>query len=238
MAELGYTGVPFIEVIGVRILLYAVLILLASACLNIREHAKPGGLPSLGYRYLDLAAHETFDQLGDWRSYQDGDSLYMNAEAGVYRMDLRGRQYVWTQTTRPYRDVIIEATVKQISAYNDNAFGIACHLDLANSGRGYFFLISGDGYYSIRWSSGRSLEGIVRAAPSDRIRRGKAANRIRAICIDDYLALWVNDQFVAEARDRRAAQGTVGLAGVMNAEGRRLAVEFDDLKIWQAAFAD
>ena len=225
------------KVIAVRILFYAVFILLASACLHIRN-PKPGRLPTSGYRYLDLAVHETFDHIGDWRSYSDGDALSMNVAEGVYRINLTGSQYVWTQASTQYRNVIIEAVVTQVSDYDYNGFGIACRLDPANSGRGYFFLISGDGHYSIRWSSGRSLDAIVSAAPSDLIRTGKAANRIRAVCIDDYLALWINGQFAAEARDRRAAQGMAGLAGLMNSQGRRLKVEFDDLKIWNAAFDD
>lgn len=231
------TGRSLIEVIAVRILFYLIFILPAAACLNTRN-AKPDRLPTAGYRYLDLAVDETFDHIGDWRGYDDGDALSMNVEDGAYRMDLTGSQYVWTQTSASYRDVIIEATAAQISDYDYNAFGIACRLDPANSGRGYFFLISGDGHYSIRWSDGRSLDSIVSAAPSGWIHAGKAANRIRAVCIDDYLALWINGQFAAEARDRRAAQGVVGLAGLMNYEGRRLAVEFDDLKIWHAAFDD
>ena len=59
---------------------------------------------------------------------------------------------------------------------------------------------------------------------------------MRVVCIDDYLALWVNGKFVAEARDRRADTGAVGMAAVMNYAGRRLAVAYDDLKVWSAAF--
>lgn len=224
------------EVIAMRILLYAIFILPACACLPVYENMKPSRLPSVGYRYLDLAVHETFDRLGDWRSYSDGDALSMNVAEGVYRMDFIGSQYVWTQASPSYQNVIIEVTAAQMSDYDYNAFGIACRLDPANNGRGYFFLISGDGHYSIRWSSGRSLDAIVSAAPSNLIQRGQAVNRIRAVCIDDYLGLWINGQFIAEARDRRAAQGAVGLAGLMNYQGRRLKVEFDDLKIWHAAF--
>ena len=47
---------------------------------------------------------------------------------------------------------------------------------------------------------------------------------------------FINDEFVAEARDKRASKGVVGLPGVMNYEGRNLTVDFDDLKVWNAAF--
>lgn len=214
----------------VRVLFHLLFILLLAAC----GWAKTARLPTVGYRYLDLAVDETFDQLGGWRSYDGGETLYMGVEAGVYRMVLTERQYVWTQADSHFQNVVIEAAAAQISDEDRGAFGIACRLDAANRGRGYFFLISGDGHYSIRWSDGRALNSIVTAQPADSIQRGQAVNRIRAVCIDDYLALWINGQFAAEARDSRAAQGMIGLAGVMNAPGR-LEIEFDDIKVWQAA---
>lgn len=215
-----------------RILLLTLLLLSTTACINIRKTFAPDKMPSAGYRYLDQIAYDPFDSVGSWRTYDGGDDLWMNVEAGVYRIDLSTRQIVWTQSTIQHEDVIIEATVTQRSDYDYNAFGVACRLDPANSGRGYYFLISGDGHYTIRWNNGRSLDDIIQATPSDVIKRGQATNTIRAICIDDYLALWINDEFVAEARDNRASQGVVGLSGVMNYDNRDLIVEFDDLKVW------
>ena len=209
-----------------------------ASCTAIQQFAMREAAPELGYRYLELLVDDTFESGGDWRSYSGGAELYLGAKDGIYRIDFSGRRYVWTQVERQYSDLVLEAEAKQISDYDHNAFGLACRLDPANSGRGYYFLISGDGYASIRWSNGRSLEPIVAAAPSSHIRRGRDSNRIRAVCIEDYLALWVNGNFVAEARDRRASEGAVGLVGVMNFQGRRLTVDFDDLKVWRAALGD
>ena len=155
---------------------------------------------------------------------------------GAFKIDFVGRKYVWTQGEANYADVVLEGDLRQVSDYDHNAFGLACRLDPANRGRGYYFLISGDGYASIRWSDGRSLAaGRGRLKPSPLIKRGQARNRVRAVCIGDYLALWVNDEFVAEARDGRASAGAVGMAGVMNYAGKRLTVAIDDLKVWRAA---
>lgn len=213
-----------------RIIVFALLLFTTTSCLA--TNFAPDQMPSAGYRYLDLIADETFDSVGSWRTYDGGDDLWMNVEDGVYRIDLSTRQIVWTQSKIQHDNVIVEATVTQRSDYNHNAFGVACRLDPANSGRGYYFLISGDGHYTIRWNNGRSLDDIIRATPSDVIKRGQATNTIRAICIDDYLALWVNDEFVAEAHDKRATNGEVGLSGVMNYDNRNLTIEFDDLKVW------
>ena len=212
------------------------LICQLAGCLNIAESLQPAQLPSRGYRLLELRVDESFDALGSWRSYE-GAGLSMGVADGAYRIDLSARQYVWTQAAAEYADAVIDAEVQQLSDAGYSALGIACRLDPANSGRGYFFLISGDGHYSIRWSNGRSLESIVPATASPLIVRGAARNRLRAVCIGDYLALWINGRFAAEARDGRAVSGAVGLSGVLNAE-RRLTAVFERLVIWDAAFDD
>ena len=218
-----------------RGLILFLLLAQLAACTSLRESIAPKRKPEIGFRYIELLVEDAFDTGDRWRRYDNSRDLFLGFRAGAYRLDFSGRKYVWTQRVGEFENVVIEAEAAQVSDYNHNAYGLACRLDPANSGRGYFFLISGDGYASIRWSNGRSLEPIVSAAPSDRIRRGRASNRIRVVCIDDYLALWVNGEFVAEARDRRAADGEVGLAGVMNYAGQRLTVDFDDVKVWRAA---
>jgi hypothetical protein len=214
-------------------ILLFILLILTSSCLVTPETFQSDKLPSVGYRYLDLIADETFDSVGEWRTYDGGENLYMNVEDGVYRINLSQRQIVWTQAPIQHDNAVIEATVTQGSDYNHNAFGIACRLSPSNNGRGYYFLISDDGYYTIRWNNGRSLDNIVPATPSSAIKTGQS-NIIRAVCIDDYLALWINDEFVAEAYDKKSSNGVIGLSGVMNYDGRNLTVEFDDLKVWNA----
>ncbi len=218
-----------------RLLPLIAVMVIAVSCGSAAESYLGPKMPSVGYRYLDLVTEDDFDDPGVWRSFDGGADLYMNAEDGVYLIRVNKRQYVWVQSPSRLQDSIIEAEVRQLSDFDHNAFGIACRLDMGNSGRGYYFLIGGDGYYTIRWSNGRSLDDIVQARPSDAINRGRAANRIRAVCIEDYLALWINGRFVAEARDQRAAHGAVGLAAAMNYQGRSLEVSFDNLRIWDAA---
>ena len=216
-------------------LVAVIAVALLAACTSIRELTMRKPAPELGFRYVELLVEDGFNSGDLWRNYDKGGELFLGSRDGVYRIEFNGRKYVWSQREDEYADVVIETKVTQISEYDHNAFGLACRLDPGDKGRGYFFLITGDGYASIRWSNGRSLEPIVNAAPSEHIRQGKSSNRIRVVCVDDYLALWVNGQFVAEARDQRASQGAVGLAGVMNYQGRRLSVDFDDLRIWRAA---
>lgn len=212
------------------IMVVVMLMLILSGCVAIGREVKQ----DTGYRYLDMIAEEPFEQVGDWRTYDDGQSLYMNVEDGVYRIHLAKRQFVWTQSPIEHEDVVIEVEVTQTSEYDHNAFGVMCRANPDNSGRGYYFLISGDGYYTIRWGNGRTLDEIVPAKPSNVIKQGQTSNHIRAVCVGDYLGLWVNDKLVAQARDTKSSQGVVGLVGVMNYDGRTLDVEFDDLKVWEA----
>ncbi len=217
-----------------RLLLACIFLLLLTAC-TVLTPSRP--MPAQGYRYLELVVDEKFETPGAWRNYS-GDNFFLGPNNGKFLIDIVGRQYVWTQNESLLGDVVLETDLRQTSAYDHNAFGLACRLDPANSGRGYYFLISGDGYASIRWSNGRSLEQVVAAQPTTHVKRGGALNRLRAVCIGDYLALWVNDQFVIEARDRRASTGVAGMVGVMNYEGRRLTLTIDDLKVWRATLDD
>ncbi len=219
-----------------RRLTLLMLIMLTSSCLATPDTFQAEKRPSVGYRYLDLIADETFDRVGDWRTYDDGEDIYMTVEDGVYRINLSQRQIVWTQAPIQHDNVIIEASVTQRSDNNYNFSGIACRLNASNNGRGYYFLISGDGHYTIRWNNGRSLDDIIGDTPSSAIKTGQSTNRIRAICIDDYLGLWINDEFVAEAYNKKSSKGVVGLSGVVNRDGRSLSVEFDDLKVWTSTF--
>ncbi len=191
--------------------------------------------PDAGYRYLEFLLDEPFHSARHWHSYNGGDELWLGVLDGVYRIDFRGQRYVWTQHDHSYQNTVIEVDARQSSDYDHNAYGAACRLQPDNSGRGYFFLISGDGYASIRWSDGRALQPIVAAFPSQHVRQGQERNQLRVVCIDDYLAMWVNDKFVAEARDGRGTSGAVGLAGVMNYAGKRLTVNFDNLRVHAAA---
>ena len=108
----------------------------------------------------------------------------------------------------------------------------------ANKGRGYYFLISGDGHASIRYSDGHALQTVAPAQRVAAIRSGRQSNQLRAACIGDYLALWVNGELVMQARDRRSSRGTPGIAGMMAYEGKRLTVSVDNLRIWHAALDD
>ena len=58
----------------------------------------------------------------------------------------------------------------------------------------------------------------------------RAENRIRAVCVGDYLAMYVNGTFVGDATDDTYSVGQVGLVGAA-ASRLGLQVDFDNLTV-------
>lgn len=97
-------------------------------------------------------------------------------------------------------------------------------------GDGYLFLIQGTGSYAIMRARGRDVVPLVDWTTSEHINVGPGRNHIRAVCDGNYLALYVNEQFLADATDDTYTSGQVGLvASAANRLGLR--VEFDNLSI-------
>lgn len=104
--------------------------------------------------------------------------------------------------------------------------------ELAN-GDGYLFMIQGTGSFAILRARGRDITPLVNWTPSALIQQGAARNELRAVCMGDYLALYINGEFAGDATDSTYSSGQVGLAAsAANRLGVR--VEFDDLVVRRA----
>lgn len=100
-------------------------------------------------------------------------------------------------------------------------------------GDGYLFLIQGNGQYAIMRSRGRNVVPLVNWTSSSAITVGPGQNHLRAVCMDDYLAFYINDQYVAGATDATFQRGQVGLAA-SGANTLGVEVEFDNLVVAEA----
>jgi hypothetical protein len=194
------------------------------------------GGPSARYVTEDVLVEEDFTQVFDWDEAASG-GVVIGAADGAYRMQSNTSQYVRAVGGRPQGDVVIEVSALQLSSERTNAYGVMCRAS-PNDGesRGYYFFIGGDGTYSIRRGLGGSVDALVNWSRSSAIHRGSAANSLRVICVEDYLALYVNDEFVAEVHDNTFATGYIGFA-LATSEGTTIEVAFDDLTIWSAHLA-
>lgn len=175
------------------------------------------------------------DDLG-WRTY-DSPGLRLQVENGKYRGEMDGGVYVWGIKTEMYEDVVLEIEAEQVSAGTENGYGLVCRADPGNDGDGYYFLVSGDGAYSIRRGRDQEVKYLVAWQRSDAVYQGSALNEIRAVCIGDYLAMYVNGQFVAEAWDSLYTRGYAGVA-FTSTQNTPVIVEFDNLTVWEARLSN
>ncbi len=164
--------------------------------------------------------------------FGDGSSLTIEDDQYLIRSsNSTGNSFLFGSTTDRYpalRNVMIEVEATTQAGSEDNWFGVMCRVDDEN--RGYVLLISADGFWAIGNSTGRGLDFFDNWRETDVINTGRGAtNHLRVYCVNDYLALYVNGEFVGEHSDSSITEaGAVGLL----AGGPRetpSTVAFDDL---------
>lgn len=205
------------------VLLAASLILLLVAC----------GGPSQEFQAGETLLTETFNSSGAWETFVD-DDVDLQVDDGKYRVQTGPGGYIWGLNSVEHDNVVIEVTSEQLSSHENNAYGVMCRADVSNNGDGYYFLISGDGYYSISKGEGDNVNELVEWTSSSAINEGQTENTILAVCANNYLALYVNGDFVAEVEDSSYRTGYAGFAAAAF-EGGDADVTFDDLTISTAS---
>lgn len=97
-------------------------------------------------------------------------------------------------------------------------------------GDGYLFLVGSNGTAGIFRASGRDIVPLRDWQANSAIVRGQGQNHLRAVCIGNYLAFYVNDTLVAEATSDAYQIGQVGLAA---SAATRLGADvfFDNLSV-------
>ena len=152
---------------------------------------------------------------------------------GVYRIFVNEPTLdIWSMPGKDYKDVRIEVDALKVGGERDNRFGIICRANRPDSF--YTFIVSSDGYYGIGKILGQDyrLLGMDALQPSQTILKGSALNHLRADCIGDLLALYVNGEQLIQVRDSEFDSGDVGLiAGTYESSGTD--IRFDNLRIYQ-----
>ncbi|MBN1681791.1 MAG: hypothetical protein JW966_16040 [Anaerolineae bacterium] len=185
----------------------------------------------------------TFDEPGNWETGEypvdaEKPDSTLTIENGRYLIEHtagRSASFTWGSGGEAVENVIIEVSTEQLSAAGDNLYGVGCRLSANDDGdtSGYVLLISGDGHYGIARLSNRSLTFLLEWHQSGDINQGRAQNTIRAVCVDDYLALYANGTFLGEVKNddyRRA--GHVALAAGVT-EAKNVSLAFDDLVVYE-----
>lgn len=189
----------------------------------------------------------SFEEAGSWEEARlpadsDTPDSVLAISDGRYQIDHqagRSSSFAWGTGGEAYQNVIIEVETEQISSENDNLYGVLCRLSSDDRGRwsGYALLISGDGHYGIAEFSNNSLSFLLAWHQSDEIKQGRAKNTIRAVCVDDYFAIYANGKFLGEVKnDQYPDAGQVGLiAGITKENAASIA--FDNLAVFEGAIS-
>jgi len=205
--------------------LAALLIALLTACSTTAR-------PTVDYEVGEVIYQNTFNDPDSWTTFGFSQSQFGISD-GTYNAISAGGGIVAVTNFHTHSNAVLEVTAEQISAFDDTGYGIICRAQSAQNAVGYYFLLSGSGRYGIRIGEEERVRVLVPWTDHPAINKGRATNRIRAVCIDDYFALYINDQFIAEARHDWLEAGLMGLAVTSN-EGTEIGVVFDDVTIWQA----
>lgn len=205
-----------------RCILFLILTLMLGAC---------NSGPSRTVMPGAVLVEDDFDAPGQWDT-ADVPAATVQIADGVFHFDVEAGRYIFSVDYRTQTDTVIEATARLWSDDDSNGFGVICRANA--DGEGYYFLIGGDGSGTIRRSAGRDVKALAAWTKTGAVIGGGAQNRIRAVCDGDYLALYVNDQFVAEARDSLYGSGYTGFVVVTTRDGQRVEVDFDALRVYAA----
>lgn len=182
----------------------------------------------------DLVLEINFSDEDDWEFYEE-DSRFVMVEDGVYIGEVEDNQIIWGQNTEEFDDGIIEVLASQDGGSDNNAFGIMCRAHEDNNIEGYHFWITSDGFAAIvMYEEDDGYTNLTDWVETDVVNRHDE-NVIHAVCVGEYLALYVNGELLAEVEDDTYDEGVTGLS-VRNFEDDEFAhAFFDDLRIWEAS---
>lgn len=168
-------------------------------------------------------------------TFEDGSSLTQQGEQYIiHTTNLRSGRYLTGKSqAEPLKNVMIEVQADQQAGTDDNWFGVMCRVDEKNAG--YAFLISNDGFWAIAKADGSRLRFLENWRKNDAINK-EGTNTIQAYCMDNYQALYINDEFVGDYEDRSIS--TAGQVALISGgpEDEPITVAFHDLQAKRAYF--
>lgn len=213
-----------------RLLCHLVLVVGCVGCLP----QIPAAPPSRNFTTHEQLLDETFDTPASWDIYNLQGAVLQVVDGG-YRVQAGISQYVFGLNREQYDNVVIEAEAYLKSDYRKGIFGVMCRA--SSGGRGYYFVMSADGNFSIRRGAGNAVDPLIQWQATSAIHTETGRNLLRIVCIDDYLALYINGQFVADTTDTRYRRGAIGFTAALPTRaktGDLVDVIFDNLRVWAA----
>lgn len=171
---------------------------------------------------------------GLWELDLDSAESTIRFESGSYRVGaLEPSYYVWGISEFMADDLFVEVDAARMTGPDNNEFGIVFrHEDVDNF---YTFLVSSDGFYSLRKLQEGMWEEILPWAETDLLDLSEAgSNRLGVFAQGASIVLLINEQIVDSVVDESFSGGAIGLAaGAFEEAG--VEVAFDDLDLWDLA---
>jgi len=194
--------------LGTIITYSSLLILLLAGCSAIPILDNSNLVVSGGILYVD----DFSDSRSGWPSWNDPNGSFIDYQADGLRILVNEKQTdFFARPGKDFTDTRIEVDTVKIGGPDNNHFGILCrYQDVKNY---YAFLVTSDGYNGIvkvkngnfSMLSGATLEY------NQAIHQGENQNHLRAVCANQSLSLWVNNQKSLEANDPDFMSGAAGL---------------------------
>lgn len=188
-----------------------------------------------GSEDVSLDSLMLFDSLDDDSNWYviDADQGEIDFDNGVLEMtSIEDSLYPIILTSEEsYDNVVIQADVTFENGADNNAYGVVCRSSEIGVGRGYQFMISGDGYYAIWLTDSSSYRFAADWERSSAININ-STNQITAVCIDDYIAFYVNGTLLVDVYNDVYQGGTVGLTVFTFEEDSEISA--DNVFIWSA----
>jgi len=205
-------------------LFYGLLLMLVS-CVSTTS-------PRFAFQTQDLLLRDSFEHVGDWSVYNN-EAYTVNVIDGRYQfLSSAAGQTIWgTNGIRP-TNTVIEVDVTWVSSDVTAFAGVSCRLNA--NGLGYYVMVSSGGDFSIRYA-GQNRDVDLIAWQYRRVIPQTGTFRMRVVCVDNYLALYINETFISSVTDTRLNAGMVALVmGLPPATQGQGSVAFDNLQIWDA----
>ena len=185
----------------------------------------------------ELQSNTIFLEAGGWDVFE-GDEAYLRVDDGVYELYAPGPGMMWGRSQNVHQNVVLQIEAESLSGDENVNYGLMCRASTDDSRYdGYHFWVSADGFATIFKVADDEVEYLVEFTPAFSVRRGDGVNTFTVVCVDDYLALYVNQQIVAEARDSSFRQGVAGVSGSAFIEDSDIRIRYDDFRIWSVGDA-
>ncbi len=207
----------------------SVVVLLGAAC------SPDASVPERPVRTGDILEAFDFNRPGTFEEGVYGPASLRIVD-GTYRIEVPQEGVLWGQAGTIHTDVVVEVRAWAQSSTDQARYGVMCRADPSNDGDGYLFAIRPNGSYAIMRGEGDGYQMLVAGDAPDVI-APDGENTIRAVCVGNYLALYVNRMFLTATEDGVYASGLPALAAGPGPNGTVSAV-FDDLVVLDVSFAE